>query len=197
MTKYILTLALVIGLTTISKAQMATEINTFKSIVNWTGSNLFKYNKHYGYVGFKSGTIIKTDNKIIDGEFVIAMNSITNTDGKYNDMLVGHLKSQDFFHVEKNPEAKLKFVNVVYKNQENIEILADLTIKGITNKIRFTADLKMLNGNEVMTSKFIIDRTLWGINYESKGIFGSLKDNIISDAVEFEVTVEWKANDKC
>ena len=33
-----------------------------------------------------------------------------------------------------------------------------------------------------MTTKFKIDRTLWGINYNSK-----LKDQAISDAIGFEV----------
>ena len=197
MNKHILTLVLLVGLATVSNAQMAAEIDTKNSIVSWTGSKLFQYSNHYGTVAFKSGAIMKEDNKIVGGEFAVDMHTITNTDGKYNDMLVGHLKNRDFFDVGKYPEAKLKFIDVIHKDMETIEVLADLTIKGITNKIRFKGKRKVFDGKEVLTTKFIIDRTLWGVNYESKGFLGSLKDDIISDAIEFEVTLEWKADDKC
>lgn len=188
--KKIILLATIICFTLTVKAQRAIEIDTSKSIVKWTGSNLFKYNKHYGTVKFIKGHIIRSNDVILGGSFEIDMNSIANTDGKYNEMLVSHLKNQDFFDVEKYPTATIKFTEVVHKNVYTLKVKAELTIKGITNDIDFNITFKVIDGGYEMNSEFIIDRTRWGIKYESKGLFGGLKDDIISDAIELKVYIE-------
>ncbi|NMH89215.1 YceI family protein [Flavivirga algicola] len=206
--KKIISLATIICFTLITNAQKNFEIDMAKSVVKWTGSNLFKYNKHYGTVKFKKGHVtksndfiispfLKSNDVILGGYFEIDMNSIANTDGKYNDMLVGHLKNQDFFDVEKYPLATIKFTNVVHKNVDVIRVKAELTIKNITNEITFDMKYKVLDGRYQMHSKFIIDRTKWGIKYESKDLFSGVKDDIISDTIEFEVTIECFNADKC
>ncbi|MDO5978719.1 YceI family protein [Flavivirga spongiicola] len=187
--KKIILLVIIICFTSITNAQKNIEIDTTKSVVKWTGSNLFKYNKHFGTVKFISGHIIKSNDVILGGYFEIDMNSIANTDGKYNEMLVGHLKNQDFFDVEKHPRAIIKFIEVVHKNVNTIKVKANLTIKNVTNAIDFNIKFKVVDGKYEMNSKFIMDRTRWGVNYESKGMFGSVKDGIISDAIEFEVVL--------
>ena len=40
-----------------------------------------------------------------------------------------------------------------------------------------------------MITKFKIDRTLWGITFNSKEVEGKLKDGLISDAIGFEVLI--------
>lgn len=189
--KKIILLALISCFTFITNAQKKIKIDTTKSVVKWTGSNLFKYNKHFGTVKFINGHIIKSNDVILGGRFEIDMNAIVNTDGKYNDMLVSHLKNQDFFDVEKHPVATLEFTEVVHKNVNTIKVKAKLTIKDITNEIDFNIKFKVVDGTYEMNSKFIIDRTRWGIKYESKGLFGSIKDDIISDAIEFEVVLKF------
>ena len=66
-----------------------------------------------------------------------------------------------------------------------MKIHADLIIKGHTNSIKFYAEVDY--EKEQMTARFKIDRTLWGINYNS-----SLQDKSISDAIGFEVTLNLK-----
>lgn len=196
MQKTILTLVTCICSVVITNAQNSIiKIDTTKSIVKWTGSNLFKYNKHYGTVGFKSGEIIKSNGTIMGGSFVIDMNSIINTDGKYNEMLVSHLKNEDFFDTEKHPVSKLKILKFKRTSATGALVEAELTIKGITNNVDFKSKLDITKGRWRLTSKFFIDRTRWDIKYESKGLFGSLKDDIITDAIEFEVIIEWPDND--
>ncbi|TGV03729.1 YceI family protein [Flavivirga rizhaonensis] len=181
----------IICFTCIINAQKRIEIDTTKSVVKWTGSNLFKYNKHFGTVKFINGHIIKSNDVILGGRFEIDMNTIVNTDGKYNEMLVKHLKNQDFFDVEKYLIATIKFTEVVHKNVNTIKVKANLTIKNITNEIDFNITFKVIDGTYEMNSKFIIDRTLWDIEYESKGLFANIKDDIISDAIEFEVDLKF------
>ncbi len=195
MKKIILLAALVcLGLTT--NAQKTIKIDTSKSIVKWTGSKLFSFGKHYGTVKFNSGNIIKSKDVIQGGSFVVDMNSIINTDGEYSEMLVGHLKNEDFFDVTKYPTANLEMISVKDKRVNVVEVKANLTIKGITHEVNFEATVKDADWTVTLTSKFIIDRTRWGIEYESKGLIGSAKNSVISDAIEFEVIVVTEVN-KC
>ncbi len=188
--KKIILLTVAVCSTILASAQY--EIDTSKSLVRWTGSNLFKFNEHYGTVKFKNGVILMDKDSIVGGSFDVDMNSIINADGKYNEMLVGHLKNEDFFDVEKYPIAKLEITNVKYTNSVSLSISAELTIKNITEPIEYKSTFENHQNKIVMKSKFIIDRTRWKINYESKSLFDSLKDDIISDAIEFEVIITTK-----
>lgn len=170
-------------------AQRDIKIDTSTSTIKWTGSNLFKFNEHFGTVKFKKGTLIKNGETFTGGSFEIDMNSIRNTDGKHNEMLISHLKNEDFFDVQRYPFAKLQITDIVYTDSTTLKIKANLTIKGKTNPITYDAKLFKDNESIQLVSKFIIDRTLWNINYESKGLLKTLKDDTISDAIAFEVTI--------
>ena len=187
--KKIIILLVSIGTFTIVQGQGSIKIDTERSVIKWKGSNLFKFNQHYGTVNFLSGEISMNGKAISSGKFVVDMGSIKNTDGKYNAMLVSHLKHQDFFDVEKHPEAKLEIHQIEHGENGHMEIDALLMIKGISRPIKFSSTIEKDPQGSTLKSKFIIDRTRWGISYESKGLVGSVKDDIISDAIEFEVIV--------
>ncbi|MEX0316230.1 MAG: YceI family protein [Allomuricauda sp.] len=191
--KKIIILLLSISTISLAQGQGSIKIDTEKSVIKWKGSNLFKFNQHYGTVKFLSGEISMTGPTISGGKFVADMNSITNTDGKYNEMLVSHLKHQDFFDVEKHPTAKLEIHQVKPDDNGRMEIEALLTIKGISRPIKFSSTMEKGPNGALLKSKFIIDRTRWGISYESKGIVGSVKEGIISDAIEFEVIIVFRS----
>ncbi len=166
-----------------SYAQETLNIDTSKSDIKWFGEYTFYFGGHNGTIDFKEGYFIKTNDVITGGEFVIDMNSIKcldieNEEGKEG--LVNHLKDPDFFDVANYEQAKLVITKVEYHNQTEMRIEADLTIKGITLPINFRAKVNF--SNKQMTTRFKIDRTRWGINYNS-----NIKDNAISDAIGFEV----------
>ena len=191
MKKSIVFLTFLCSLSLVS-AQNEVPIDTSKSLVKWTGSNLFKFNKHFGTVKFKNGVFLTKRDSLVGGKFEMDMTSIINTDGKYNEMLVGHLKNEDFFDVKKFPASQLEILEVRYIDRTQLEIKANLTIKNSTEPIAFSATLENVNDTMVLKSKFIIDRIRWKINYESKSLLNSLKDDIISDAIAFEVMVSSK-----
>ncbi|MBQ4822893.1 YceI family protein [Aquimarina sp. MMG016] len=169
-------------------------IDNNRSVIHWEGSDLFNMNTHSGTVKFKFGTLRRssnaiTGNVIIGGEFEIDMNSIINTDGKYNEMLVEHLKNEDFFDIKKYPIATLEIINVHYINAKSFDVIAHLTIKGNRQIINYRSTMEIINNQMVMKSKFAIDRTLWGINYKSKNFFAGMKDEIISDTINFDVLI--------
>ncbi|MFY0593121.1 YceI family protein [Roseivirga sp.] len=196
MKKHIFTsILLVYSLSTIH-AQEIRKIDIENSQVNWSSSYSFSFGGHEGYVKLKAGLLVITDNKFTGGSFTIDMNSIANTDGDYSQDLVDHLKSDDFFNTAEHPTAQLVITNVKYHDRKNtpqsdktfIRIDANLTIKGITHPIQFEAGINA-EGSQ-LDSKFKIDRTLWNVNFKSKGIGARLKDGIISDAIEFNILLQ-------
>jgi polyisoprenoid-binding protein YceI len=113
------------------------------------------------------------------------MTTISTTDlsgdGKTN--LDGHLKADDFFGTEKNPNATLVFKKIATKANGVYSITGDLTIKGITNPVTFDLAVKGNTASTVVK----IDRTKYDIKYGSKSFFESIGDKAISD--DFDLTV--------
>ncbi len=163
-------------------AQDLLPINTSKSEIKWSCDYSFYFSGHFGFVKFKEGHFVKTDGKISGGAFSIDLNTIQATDmnADGNEGLTNHLKDPDFFEVNKFPTATLVINSVSYHDATHFKAKADLTIKGVTQSVEFQAELDF--EKKTMKTKFKIDRTRWGINYNSK-----LKDQAISEAIGFEV----------
>jgi polyisoprenoid-binding protein YceI len=164
------------------------KVNKKNSTVIWTGSK--PTGSHTGNMNIKSGYLTYDHGQVVGGNFVIDMKSITCSDiesEKKNQYLVDHLKDADFFNVAKFPEASLTIIRVQKLKENQFQMLADLTIKGITKPVSFTADLSV-NGNSYNAiAKIIIDRTKWGVEYKSGNIFKDLGDKIIYDDIEFDI----------
>ncbi|WP_053002160.1 YceI family protein [Kordia jejudonensis] len=165
-------------------AQDVLPIDTKKSEIKWSCDYSFYFNGHYGFVKFKDGFFSKTNDKITGGSFTIDLHTLEATDMEEegNKGLTEHLKDPDFFEVVKFPTATLVITRVNYLQSDKIRAEADLTIKGITQPVKFDATLDF--ANKTMKTKFKIDRTRWGITYNSE-----IKDSAISDAIGFDVTL--------
>ena len=161
-------------------------VDTGSSEVKWTGYHLAKSYEHSGDIKLKSGNILVEDGKITGGSFVIDMNSISNadiTDEKKNAKLVGHLKSEDFFAVEKYAEAKLEI-----KSVEGSKAKAEITIRGISNNIEFDFNVDEMTDNKIAASATIkIDRTVHEVMYG-----WTLENAMLSN--EFKLDVKIVAN---
>lgn len=175
--------------------QKRIKLNTEESKVNWMGKK--PTGEHKGYVKLSSGELIFEGNEVKGGSFVMDMNSITDLDLQdeaTRNKLVNHLKSADFFDVQKFPTSK--FVITSVEKQKNTEtspktthrIEGDLTVKGVTKKISFDASINLLNGKfTASTPPFTINRTEWGVNYQSKSIFSGLVDQFIYDDITLSI----------
>ena len=163
------------------------EIKTDKSSVTWKGYKVT--GSHEGKISIESGYLNFSKGKLTGGEFTIDMTSIVNTDleGEYKGKLEGHLKSDDFFGVEKFPTANLVF-NKVKSTGENVyEVSGDLTIKDQTQAVTFTISL---DGNKAQAD-LKIDRTKFGVKYRSTSFFNDLKDKAIYDEFDFSSELEF------
>ncbi|MGB5363590.1 MAG: YceI family protein [Aureibaculum sp.] len=157
------------------------EVKIEKSKVTWKGYKVT--GSHEGTIAIQSGTLKFEADVLVGGEFVIDMTSITNADlqGEYKDKLEGHLKSDDFFGVEKFPTATLVFKNVEVAGKNSYKVTGDLTIKGKTNPVTF--DFSVYGSKANATLK--IDRSKYDVKYGSSSFFDNLKDKVIYD--EFDL----------
>ncbi len=162
------------------------EINTSESKVEWKGYKVTGF--HEGTIALKSGALEFEGEKLIGGLFVIDMTSLVSTDleGEYKGKLEGHLKSDDFFGVEKFGTSTLSFKTVTPKGKNTYEVVGDLTLKGITKPVTF--DFSVYGTKATASLK--IDRTKYDVKYGSASFFDGLKDKAIYD--EFDILVDLK-----
>jgi polyisoprenoid-binding protein YceI len=167
------------------------KVNTNSSTINWKG---FKpTGSHFGTIDLSNGNFILNDEKIVGGEFTINMNSIVDldmpADNKYNAKLVGHLKSEDFFDVLKYPNGGFQIKGTEKKDGKTL-IKGELTLKGITHRVSFLADLSLKDDQLTLKREtFKIDRAKWNIRYKAKSFFNDLKDKFINDEMEISIEV--------
>ncbi|MGD1958094.1 MAG: YceI family protein [Fulvivirga sp.] len=182
-----LILAVAVSLIAFKAIDGTYTVNSTESKLKWTGYHLAKSYEHWGYVNLKSGSVDVSNGKITSGEFVIDMTTISNKDvegEKDSQKLDGHLKSDDFFAVEKHPEAKL----VVKKVNDSGKATGDLTIRGITKEIQFDTKVEEASNNKVVaTADIKVDRTEFKVMYGWK-----LENAILSN--EFRLEVQLVAN---
>ena len=160
------------------------KVDVTKSTINWVGKKVT--GSHEGTITLKEGALVFKGKKVVNGNFTVDMTTINTTDldGKGKTNLDGHLKSDDFFGVEKFPTATLVFKTIGEKSNGVYAVTADLTIKGITHPIKFELTV---NGNMASTT-LKVDRTKYDIKYGSGSFFSDLGDKTIYD--EFELTVK-------
>ena len=171
------------------------NLDTKASTVHWLGKKAT--GQHDGNVTLKSGKVSTDGTSPLVGEFVLDMTTITVADianAKTNASLVGHLKAEDFFGVEANPTATLtakRFIKLegAKAGEANYKVIADLTIKGITNPIEFPATVTITADKLTANATITIDRTKWKVVYKSKSIFDTLGDKFIYDDIEFTVNL--------
>ena len=169
-----------------------------KSEVKWNGKKVG--GEHYGAINLKSGNLTIDKNKVTGGKFVIDMNSITVEDIKdaeYNGKLVGHLKNDDFFSVDKFSTAtfEIKALAPIAKaaaGQPNYKVNGLLTIKGITKPVQFPATITVKNGVANAKGTVTVNRAQYDVKYGSETFFGSLGDKAIMDdfTINFNVTAK-------
>lgn len=180
-------IASVIVLTTLAFTNTKKEVDVESSEVTWTGEKVT--GSHHGTIQLESGYLMMEDEKIVGGEFVMDMSTITVTDlsGENKGKLEGHLKSDDFFGVENHPTAKLVITSAASKGNGVYGIVGDLTIKNETHPITF--DLKM--NEESASTQLTIDRSKYNVRYGSGSFFDNLGDKTIYDNFELDVNLKF------
>lgn len=156
------------------------QVNASSSTLEWEAKKVT--GQHSGTISFGEGILQVDKKKISGGKIAVDMNTLINTDGNgVNKNLVGHLKSDDFFSVEKFPQASLEVKKVEAKSGDLYHFTADLTIKGITAPVEFDAEVILSSGQLTATGIITVNRTKYDIKYRSASFFSDLGDKMIYD----------------
>jgi polyisoprenoid-binding protein YceI len=173
-------------------------VQTQASEVKWNAKKVT--GEHYGNITLKSGELQVDKNRLTGGTVVIDMSTITVEDIKdagSNGKLVGHLKSDDFFGVDKHGTATFVITEATpiakaAAGKPNYTIKGNLTIKGITNPVSFPATVSVKDGQATAEADVTVDRTKYDIRYRSNNFFENLGDKAIYDdfTVSFKIAAK-------
>jgi len=168
---------------------------TEESEIGWTaGKPLIADYTHHGIIKVKNGTIIIGDDTA-SGSFIIDMTSLKVTSlggGKEGreSQLESHLKTGDFFDVEKYPTASFSISKVTPTDVGGVYIIdGSLTMKDVTDTISYPAQIYEKDGKLYAVADFTIDRTKWGITFGSANFFSNIANNAISDEVTLSLNL--------
>ena len=174
----------------ISENSQSYTIDPSTSEILWKGTKPTG-DSHSGTISVKKGTLYTDKGIISGGIFSIDMNTIEVTDERMDEETKGklkrHLTNGDFFETEKYNESLLEITSATAN-----KITANLRIKDITKSITIPYTLSEENGIVIAKSTFSIDRTLWGVTYNSGNFFQNLGDYLIDDAIQFDLTIQGK-----
>ena len=173
------------------------QVDMENSQIKWIGRKVT--GEHSGTLNLSGGWVVLDKNSINSGKFIFDMASISNTDiesPEWKQKLEDHLKSADFFHTDSFPHAILEIKGrqslIIENSKKSDQILADLTIRGITHEIKFPLDLTQSQNNFNAEGSVDIDRTLYNIQYKSGKYFDELGDKLIYDNFTVQFIVQTK-----
>jgi len=173
-------------------------INVDSSVIKWTGRKVT--GEHSGTLNLADGWIIMQQDSLMGGKLIFDMTSINNTDlesREWKEKLEKHLMAEDFFFVDSFPHANLEIKNhrqtVDESSEVNNQIIANLTIRGITHEIIFPLEISQSKSIYYAEGTIDINRTLFNINYKSGTLFENLGDRMIYDNFTIQFSLQTKA----
>ena len=120
------------------------------------------------------------DGLVVSGNFIVDMTSISVEDisGSGKKRLEGHLKSDDFFSVDKHDKALLS-IKGSKKTEKGFLVDANLTIKDLTHPIQF--NVVSIEGG--YNADLVFDRSKYNVRFRSGSFFENLGDKLIIDDI--------------
>ena len=181
-------------------AQQTYQLDVKKSKILWKAPQNMG-NRHYGYLLFNSGSLnYSTTGVPVDGLFSLDMKSIKSIDLSLeaaNLLVEKRLKSENYFSANKYPQALMK-VKKIAKTANPIlfEVTGDLTIKGITNPVEFTAMIKTKGDVINVSADAKIDRRKWNIDHYSNDnpwdLLSAIQDNFLANQIPVSLNLVFK-----
>lgn len=169
-------------------------LDTERSVIFWTGRNLF--NHHSGSLSLREGTAELKDDVLVAASFVVDLDSLRCsdiTDANMNAMLIGHLKSDDFFSVSEHPTARFEAEQIsaiagCTVGTDNYEVKGQFTLRGVTRPLVLCVEIAVdPEGGLAAQSEFDLDRTEYGAIYGSGKFFSRLGQHVVNDHVHLHL----------
>jgi polyisoprenoid-binding protein YceI len=150
------------------------------SKLTWTGYSEVGGYSQSGTISISEGVLELVDGQIAQMEVIADVQSITSTEKD----LEKHLKEKDFFFVKKYPSAQLRCIESTDGNG-----VFELTIRGITKRFILPVNLTVSDSSCTAQGKLTIDRTLFGIKYNSSSYFQDLGSYAIKNEFDLEYSL--------
>lgn len=156
--------------------------------IRWSGSMPIK--THVGTLSPESVEASLGDNGGLEAlTVVIDMTSIANEDidkEKPRAKLEGHLRSEDFFHVDEHPTATFAMDHF-----DGQRLKGTLTIRGVSKEVALPASWGGHEDGYRLTSDFTFNREDFNVDYQNSGLFGVAKNKLIAPEVGVEVVLNF------
>ncbi|GAA4374820.1 YceI family protein [Hymenobacter koreensis] len=102
-----------------------------------------------------------------------------------NEQLQGHLRGADFFDAERHPIAVFELREV-----SGATARGQLTLKGIGKPVQFPVQVsRMVNGQLRVAGRATVDRTQFGVTFNSANFFQNLGDHAIRNDFQLDFVV--------
>jgi polyisoprenoid-binding protein YceI len=165
-------------------------VNAALSTCNWVGTEITT-NTHTGTLDIYKGSVSVVDNRVNTAFLALNMSTI-NGDAKAS--LEGHLKSEDFFGVEKHPFSELKLESLKTKEGQSYAG-GILNIRGISHPISFPVDASQDGNQLTFDGDMTFDRSKYNVKFRSGSfpdLFPDLGDKLINDeiTISFHIVAE-------
>ena len=160
-----------------------------KHSITWEATKITG-STHSGIIKAGNGKFKVEDGSISQGVVSFEMNSFEVTDitGEDKANFEGHLKSEDFLHVEKFPVARLIMNGSSTAENGEMNLSCSFDFHGVVVDyiVPFTVEQKKMTAGKFgyqINGKFMLDRTKHNITYGSGSFFDDLGDRVINDEV--------------
>lgn len=160
-----------------------------QSTVRWEGSKVIG-GAHFGVIPTTGGELmIDETGSFTGGRLALNPAGITVDDleGESQQRLLDHLNGEDFLHTAEFPEASFNLVSMTPNEDSTYTATGNLTLRGVTAP--FTAVVQAMpteNGVKV-TGDFELDRTNYGIEFQSESLLDIAQEAAIKDTVMIEL----------
>ena len=166
-----------------------------QSTISWNAKKVT--GEHNGIVKLAKGQLSLEGSKLTGGTFVADMASLRDVDkgdtSPFNERLVTHLRSEDFFGVEKYPTSTFRITSVkpiagAKVGEPNYSVSGELTIKNTTKPQTFPATVNLVGSAVQATAKLSVNRLDYDIKYRA-AIIGTAANKIIDDTFALDLKI--------
>jgi polyisoprenoid-binding protein YceI len=156
-------IALLMGLTCLTHATAADAVYRLtgnNTKVTFVGTK--KDGKHDGGFNGVRGTVNVKDGDVATAQIKVDIDMTTLYTDTPN--LTTHLKSRDFFEVQKFPKAAFVSTKIEKKGEEST-VTGKLTLHGVTKELSFPAKIEATPAGLSLESNFEINRHDWKVSF--------------------------------
>ena len=167
----------------------SSTLEVLTSEINWKGKAAFNAYSLAGTLQLKKSEFALKGESLSTATITMDMKTIASD----NKQLIKHLKSKDFFEVKRFPEATFSLSEAVTLVAGEQLVEGMLTVKSISLPISIPLVITKKGENWVMSGTVMVDRTKYGIKFNSPTYFEKLKEQAIADEFELAFALELTA----